>query len=320
MTHVLVVGRIHKSGLAVLEQGGASYEMLDAPTEAETVQKTAGADAILVRTAPISAATIAAGNRLRVVSRHGVGYDNIDVAAASRRGIPVTVVGDVNAVPVAEHTLMLILALAKRTVPYDKATRENRWAIRDSFGGTELSGKTLLLLGFGRIGREVARRAKAFDMQVMAYDPYVTAQQAEALGVRHAPDLKKALPQADFVSVHLPLTEETRGMLGGDAIEEMKPTACIICTARGGIVDEPALVKALAVGRIHGAGLDVYLVEPPPADDPLFKLDGVVLSPHCAALTEECAIRMAEISAQNCLDAIAGRLRPELVVNRAALG
>lgn len=318
MTHVLIVGRIHKAGLAVLEKGGATYEMLDPPTEAQTVTKTAGADAILVRTAPISAATIAAGNRLKVVSRHGVGYDNIDVAAASRRGIPVTVVGDVNAVPVSEHTLMLMLALAKRTVVYDKATRENRWNIRDSFGGTELSGKTLLLLGFGRIGREVARRALAFDMRILAFDPYVTAEQAKAAGAQRAPDLKAALPQADFVSVHMPLTEETRGMLGADAIEEMKPTACIICTARGGIVDEAALCKALAVGRIRGAGLDVYLVEPPPADDPLYRLDSVVLSPHCAALTEECAIRMAEISAQNCLDAVAGKLRPELIVNRQA--
>lgn len=320
MTHVLIVGRIHKAGLAVLEKGGATYELLDPPSEADTIAKTAGADAILVRTAPISAATIAAGNRLKVISRHGVGYDNIDVAAASLRAIPVTVVGDVNAVPVAEHTLMLMLALAKRTVAYDKATRENRWNVRDSFGGIELAGKTLLLLGFGRIGREVARRARAFDMKVVAFDPYVTAAQAEAAGATLAPDLIAALRQADFVSVHMPLTEETRGMLGGNAIEEMKPSAFLICTARGGIVDEEALCKALAVGRIRGAGLDVYLEEPPPPDDPLFKLDNVVLSPHCAALTEECAIRMAEISAQNCLDAIAGKLRPELIVNRAALG
>ncbi|MBX6320398.1 MAG: hydroxyacid dehydrogenase [Rhodospirillaceae bacterium] len=320
MPHVLVLGRIHEAGTRVLAEGGASWELLPEPSPEETLAKAPAADAILIRTSPLPAAAIEAAPRLRIVSRHGVGYDNIDVAACTRRRIPVTVVGDVNSVPVAEHTMMLMLALARRAVAHDRSTREGAWAVRDRFAMTELAGKRLLLLGFGRIGREVARRARAFDMAVHVYDPYVREGDVSALGCRREPDLDAALPHADFVSVHMPLTPETRNMLDGAALARLKPSASVICTARGGIVDEAALAAALAAGRLRGAGLDVFAREPPPGDLALLGLDNVVLSPHCAALTEECAIRMATISARNCLDGLAGRLRPELVVNRTVLG
>ncbi len=319
MTHVLVLGRIHEAGTRVLAEAGVSWDLLPEPTPEETLARAPAADAILIRTSPLPAAAVEAAPRLRIVSRHGVGYDNIDVAACTRRRIPVTVVGDVNSVPVAEHTMMLILALARRTVVHDRATREGGWGVRDRFAMTELAGKRLLLLGFGRIGREVARRARAFDMAVHVYDPYVGDEAVAGLGCRREPDLAAALPEADFVSVHMPLTPETRNMLDAAALARLKPSACVICTARGGIVDEAALAAALAAGRLRGAGLDVFAQEPPPAGLALLGLDSVVLSPHCAALTEECAIRMATISARNCLDGLAGRLRPELVVNRAVL-
>ena len=198
-------------------------------------------------------------------------------------------------------------------------TRDGNWKLRDSFGATELAGKTLLLLGFGRIGREVAKRAQAFGMTVLAYDPYVREAAMYAARVQPAPKLEDALPQADFISVHLPLTPETRGIIGARQFAAMKRTAIVISTARGGLVDEAALVEALRSGTIRAAGLDVFVDEPPSSDNPLLKLDNLLLSPHSAGLTAECAMRMGEVSARNALAGLNGTLDPELVVNKHVL-
>ncbi len=321
MPHVLVVGRIHNAGLAVLRsRPGLTFHMMLSTTEPEIIAQAPDADAILVRTARLSAATLDAAPRLRIVSRHGVGYDNIDLAALDRRNIPLTLVGNVNALSVAEHALFMMLALAKRCVAYDRATRDGNWNIRDSFGATELAGKKLLLLGFGRVGREVTRRAQAFGMTVLAYDPFVRPEAMYAARVQPVIELRTALADADFVSVHLPLTPETKGIIDAEALAGMKKSAIVISTARGGIVDETALAAALKAGTIRGAGLDVYDTEPPPSGDPLLKLDNVLLSPHSAGLTEECAIRMAEVSARNVLAGLDKKLDPELVVNKQTLG
>jgi D-3-phosphoglycerate dehydrogenase len=319
MAHVLVLGRIHDAGMGLLKAGRVSWDLVASPTPDEIQAKAPGADAILIRTAPLPGAVIEAAPRLKVVSRHGVGYDNIDVAACTRRRVPVTVVGDVNSVPVAEHALMLILALAKRTVAHDRAMREGNWAIRDAFGMTELAGKALLVMGFGRIGKAVARRAAAFDMQVHVFDPYVSDNVVADMGYQPVREVTAALPGMDYVSVHMPLSPQTRNMLDAAALARLKPSASVICTARGGIVDEAALAEALISGRLRGAGLDVFEQEPPPDDLPLLKLENVVLSPHCAGLTAESAVRMSTVAAQNCLDALAGKLNADLVVNREVL-
>jgi D-3-phosphoglycerate dehydrogenase len=320
MAHVLILGNIHAAGLAVLEaQPGLTVEPLATASESQLIARVPAADAILVRTNRLSGAAIDAAKRLKIVSRHGVGYDNVDLAALDRRGIPLTVVGDVNAVPVAEHALYLMLALAKQAIPYDRATRSGGWAIRDGFAATELAGKELLLLGFGRIGRAVAVRAQAFGMRVAAYDPYVPAAAIAAAGCRAAPALDAALAGADFVSVHLPLSAETRNVIDAPALARMKRSAILICTARGGLVDEAALARALDAKALRGAGLDVFADEPPAADNPLLGRVEVLLSPHTAALTQECAIRMAEISARNVLAGLDGTLDPTLVVNGAAV-
>lgn len=321
MAHVLVLGRIHEAGQAILRRrAGLTFEMLPAATEAEILERTPNADAILVRTTKLTAAAIERAARLKIVSRHGVGYDNVDLAALDRRGIPLTLVGNVNALSVAEHTLFLMLDLAKRGLEYDRATRTGNWKLRDTFGATELSGKTLLLLGFGRIGREVAKRAQPFGMTVMAYDPYVRDAAMQAARVVPVAKLDEALPIADYVSVHMPMTPETRGIIGARALGLMKPSAIVISTARGGLVDEAALVEALKTRRIRAAGLDVFEEEPPPADHPFFALDNILLSPHMAGLTEECAMRMAMVSANNVLAGLDGRLDRELVVNKQVLG
>jgi D-3-phosphoglycerate dehydrogenase len=320
MPNILILGRIHEGGLDILRaQPGISFEIMPNPAEPDILALAPVADAIIVRTTKLTAAAIDAAPNLKIVSRHGVGYDNIDMAALDRRGIPLTLVGNVNALSVAEHTLFMMLTIAKEGIAYDRATRNGNWKLRDSFRATELSGKTLLLLGFGRIGREVARRAQAFGMTVLAHDPYVRDAAMYAARVQPALKLEEAIPAADFISVHLPMTAETKGIIGAQQLAAMKKTAIVISTARGGLVDEAALAGALRSGRIRAAGLDVFVDEPPAADDPLLELDNVLLSPHTAGLTEECAMRMATVSARNALAGLDGNLDPELVVNKHVL-
>ena len=317
---ILILGRIHEAGLDILRaRPGVSFEIMATPAEPDILALAPTADAIIVRTTKLTAAAIDSAPKLKIVSRHGVGYDNVDMAALDRRRIPLTLVGNVNALSVAEHTLFMMLTLAKRGVAYDRATRNGDWKLRDSFGATELAGKTLLLLGFGRIGREVTRRAQAFGMTVLAYDPYVRDAALLAARVQPVAKLAEAIPQADFISVHLPMTAETKGIIGAQQFAAMKKTAIVISTARGGLVDEAALAAALNSGQIRAAGLDVFLDEPPAPNDPLLKLDNLLLSPHIAGLTEECAMRMAEVSARNALAGLDGRVDPELVVNKHVL-
>ena len=320
MQNILILGRIHEAGLDILRaRAGVTFEIMANPAESDILILAPVADAIIVRTTKLTAAAIDAAPRLKIVSRHGVGYDNVDLAALDRRAIPLTLVGNVNALSVAEHTLFMMLTIAKEAIPYDRATRNGNWKLRDSFRATELSGKTLLLLGFGRIGREVARRAQAFGMTVLAYDPYVRDAAMYAARVQPVPKLEDAIPTADFVSVHLPMTPETKGIIGAPQLAAMKKTTIVISTARGGLVDEAALADALRSGQIRAAGLDVFVEEPPAADSPLLRLDNVLLSPHIAGLTEECAMRMAVVSARNALAGLDGRLDPDLVVNKNVL-
>jgi D-3-phosphoglycerate dehydrogenase / 2-oxoglutarate reductase len=317
---ILILGRIHEAGLDILRaRPGVSFEIMATPAEPDILALAPTADAIIVRTTKLTAAAIDSAPKLKIVSRHGVGYDNVDMAALDRRRIPLTLVGNVNALSVAEHTLFMMLTIAKRGVAYDRATRNGDWKIRDSFGGTELAGKTLLLLGFGRIGREVARRAQAFGMTVLSYDPYVRDAAMFAARVQPVAKLAEALPQADFISVHLPMTAETKAIIGVQQFAAMKKSAIVISTARGGLIDEAALAEALRSGQIRAAGLDVFVDEPPAPNDPLLKLDNLLLSPHTAGLTEECAMRMAEVSARNALAGLDGKVDPELVVNKHVL-
>jgi D-3-phosphoglycerate dehydrogenase len=321
MSRVLVLGQINEAGLSILRaRSGLALDLLPGASDAELIARIADVEAILVRTNPLSAAVLDAAPRLKVVSRHGVGYDNVDLVALDRRRIPLTVVGDVNAVPVAEQALFLMLALAKHGLAHDRATRGGNWSFRERFASGELAGKRLLLLGFGRIGRAVAARAAAFDMEVAAYDPYVAGDAIAAAGVRRVTALHAGLAAADYVSLHLPLSPETRNVIDAAALAAMRPGARLICTARGGLIDEAALVEALRSGRLAGAGLDVFASEPPARDDPLLALDNVVLSPHIGALTQECGVRMAEVSARNVLAGLDGTLDPALVVNRHVLG
>ncbi len=316
MPHVLIAGRIHEDGLAVFARDpNYTFEMVDEVSTESYAPKLPQADALLIRTQPLPGWAIATARRLRIVSRHGVGYDAVDVPTLDARGIPLAVVGDVNSRPVAEHALALMLALAKQVTLYDAATRDGRWALRNSFSATELHGKRLFLVGFGRIGRLVAEMASAFGMRVSAYDPYRTADAIASAGAEPVADLLDGLKAANVVSLHVPKAGE-RPLIGASELRAMRRGALLVNTARGGLVDEDALADALEDGRIGGAGLDVFVDEPPRPSSRLLACRQAILSPHSAGLTEECAARMGEVAARNIVDFFDGRLDSRLVVNQ----
>lgn len=316
---VVAIGAIDGAGIEVLTRHGLAVQQVHGARAERLPALIAEADAVIIRTATLAAPAIAAARRLKVVARYGVGYDNIDVPALTARGIPLTTVGDANAVPVAEHALALLLALAKRIPDLDRATRAGGWSVRNAASTWELGGKTILLVGLGRVGRAMARRCIAFDMRVIAVDPAVPAPFMAELGVERRDRLEDALPEADVVSLHLPLGPDTRGLIGAEALARMRPGAVLVNTARGGIVDEAALRDALARNRLAAAALDVFAVEPPPPDHPLLADPRVILAPHHAGLTRECARRMSLACADNILAALCGRPDRRFVVNPECL-
>lgn len=315
MPHILIAGKLHSAGLALLEgREGFTYDYVEDVSEASYAPLIGKADGLVIRTQPLSSSTIAAASRLRIVSRHGVGYDSVDVPALNARGVALCVVGDVNSLSVAEHAMMLILACAKQALRADRSVRHGPWGWRNSLEASEISGKTLLVVGYGRSGRHLARMARGFDMTVRAYDPYL-ADKGWPDGLAAPIDsLVEGLAWADIVSIHVP--KSGRPVLGAEEFTILKPGAIVVNTARGGIVDEAALAAALADGRVAAAGLDVFDNEPPAAMHPLLAHDQVILSPHIAGLTQQAAERMAEASVQNVIDFFEGRIDPALIVNK----
>jgi D-3-phosphoglycerate dehydrogenase / 2-oxoglutarate reductase len=315
---ILVAGKIHAAGLEHLAaRPDVEMQLVEAVTHEAYLPFLPAAEALLIRTQPLTAADMAMAPHLRIVSRHGVGYDAVDVAALSARNIPLTIVGDVNSRAVAEHTLMLMLAAARRTVAHHSAATSGNWNERNRFDAAELDGKVLLVVGFGRIGRRVAELARAFGMTVTAHDPFLTTSELRDMGATAEVDLQTALSRADVVSLHVPGGHGP--VIGPADLATMKPSAIIINAARGGLVDELALDEALRQRRLRAAALDVLAQEPPDPDHPLLQNPYITISPHNAGLTEECARRMALAAAQNILDCFDGTLNRKLVVNAAAI-
>jgi D-3-phosphoglycerate dehydrogenase len=276
------------------------------------------ADGVALTSTPLSAADVEAAPRLRAVGRIGVGYDAVDVAALNARGIPLMTCGTDNSPTVSEYALFMMLSLAKGAT-MDALPRQGRWSERYNFLPTELLGKTLLIVGFGRIGTRIAKRCLAMEMAVEVYDPYVSAESVRAAGCKPVSDLDSALPRADVVTVHCPKTKETAGMFDAARIAKMKPGARLINTARGGIVDESALYAALAAGKLAGAGIDVFSPEPPLTDNPLFTLKNVIIAPHMAGNSRESLDRKSLTVVRNLLSVLDGAPRTEYVVNPEAL-
>jgi D-3-phosphoglycerate dehydrogenase / 2-oxoglutarate reductase len=256
---------------------------------------------------------------MQVVARIGVGYDAVEVPALTARGVPLMVAGTANSTSVAEHAFHLMMALAKRTPALDAMVRKGTWGDRHDGLPVELSGKTVLIVGFGRIGTRSARRCQGFDMNVLIYDPYVPVEKITAAGCEHVTDLDAALPRADIVSIHCPKNAETVGLFNAARLARMKRGAFIINTARGGIIDEPALHGALTSGHLAGAGLDVFEMEPTPVNNTLLKLDTVIASPHMAGVTTESVAGMAMVTAENILSVLDGNPNRDNVINKEVL-
>ena len=303
--HVLVPDNVHPSAVDVLKQAGEeiTFAANGQITREALLAAVPEADALVIRSAhKIDAEVLAAATKLKVIARAGVGVDNVDIGEATKRGVVVMNTPDGNTISTAEHTFGLMLALA-RQIPQAHATLvAGKWD-RKAFMGVELRGKTLGIVGFGRIGRAVAKRAQAFEMSVIAYDPYIPADLAAEMGVDMV-SLDDLFSRSDFITLHALLTDETRDMVNKDSIARMKPGVRIIDAARGALINEADLAEALKSGRVAGAALDVFAQEPPQADNPLIGLPNVVHTPHLAASTEDAQIVVAVEAARLVVDAL----------------
>lgn len=316
MPHLLIAGKLHPSGIELAKSApDVTFDYVEDISEPSYAPLIGKADGLVIRTQPLSAATVRKAGRLRIVSRHGVGYDSVDLPALNDRGIALAIVGDVNSISVAEQAMMLLMAAAKRAIRGDRAVRAGDWGWRNRLEQGELRGKRLLVVGYGRSGRHLARMASGFGMEIRAFDPFLERQGWPEGPVAPVADLAGGLGWADLVSVHAPKADQP--VIGAAEFAAMKPSGILVNTARGGVVDEAALLASLRDGRLAAAGLDVFEEEPPASGNPLLAMDQVVLSPHIAGLTAECAERMAISSVQNVLDFFAGRIDPALIVNGA---
>jgi D-3-phosphoglycerate dehydrogenase len=314
---VVVAGRIHPAGIEILETQ-ARVVVAEESFEA-VVSHAEDAEAILVRSRPaLDEPLMAACPRLKCVARYGVGVDSVDLEAATRLGLPVLYAPGQNSDAVAEHTLMLMLAVAKGLRCLDAGVRRGEWgAIRKSSGILELRGMVAGIIGVGNIGRRVARLAATFGMDVLGYDPYLSAEELERRGARKV-DLPALLRASDLVTLHCPLTSETRQIINRKSLAQMKTGAILINTARGPVVDLAALRDVLTEGRLMGAGLDVFDPEPPGANHPLYGLDQVVLTPHLAGLSERAYRAMATFVTTEILKVLRGE-PPSAVANPEVL-
>ena len=312
---ILIIQPIHDRALNLLRgRNDISFEVVTDFSEKNLIASVADADGITIRDAPLGERVIQAAGRLKVVSRHGVGYDNIPVGLCTQLGILVTIVGPVNAVSVAEHTIYLMLAAARQGMLLDTAVRKGDFAARDRITAMELQGKTLLLVGFGRIGREVAKRAAMFNMNLKVFDPF--CGDSVGLEVEFVDTLDDGLAVADVVSLHAPLNKETRHIIGARELAILSQRAIVVNASRGGLIDETALVAAVTSGKLHGAALDTFDREPLPRNSPLTREPRIILSPHSAALSEEALISMGIKTVENVLAVLDGKPNANLIVNR----
>ena len=318
---VLLPEPMEEEAVRLLEQGGVEIVRAADPRPETVAPLLARADAVVLRTGlTLDAKLLAGAPRLCTVSRTGAGYDNVDIPAATARGVIVTSSIGANTSTVVEHTLALLLALAKRVLDLDRAVRRGDFKLRYAYLPRDLRGQVLGVVGFGKIGGEVARAChRVFGMSILAHDALMPdAARADLAAWVEFCELAELFRRADVVTLHLPLGPATRGLVGRELLASMKPGALLVNAARGGVIDEAALVEALRAGPLAGAALDVFQREPPPPDSPLLATDNTILTPHAAALTRACVTRMAVLAAQRVLDVLEGFL-PDDVANPEVL-
>ena len=314
MPDCLIIQPIHQAGLDRLREGGVTPRFASAPDMATVAREIPGCVAVITRNAGIDARALDAATALRVIANHGVGTNEIDLVRAAALGIPTVFTPTANARSVAEHAIALMLALARRVPEADAAVRGGRWAWRYGAAMMELQGRTLGLVGFGTIARMTAGIARhGFGMAILVHSPAAPDAALAEAGASRAESLHGLLAASDIVSLHRPLRPDTRHCIDAAALSVMKPTALLVNTARGDLVDAVALAAALRAGRIAGAALDVFGTEPPPPDDPLVNSENTILAPHVAGVTEQAMRETALQCAAQILDVLAGRRPPHLV-------
>lgn len=310
---VLIPQDVAEEGKQLLRDCGYEIKMGSGAAEEDLIRDVVDCDAILLRTAPVTRAVLEAGKNLKIVARHGAGYNNVDLEAADELGIWVTNAPDSTTNSVAEFTLGAIIAVAKRSFLLNKAIKENNFFYKNTHKGVDLIGKKLAIIGFGRIGRAVAQKAHdGLEMELIAYDPYAKPETIPDYVT--LVDWETAFKTADFVSLHMPLTKDNRGFIGRKEFEMMKPDAYFVNCARGEVVNEPELIQALNEGQIAGAFVDVYEQEPPVVDNPLLSMENVSVTPHMASNTVECMRLMATQAASQIHKVLSGG-QPDWPVN-----
>jgi D-3-phosphoglycerate dehydrogenase len=316
MKKILIIQDINDKGKEILSKHpDYKFEVIDDVNNPELKNKIVDCDGVSLRTGKLPGEIIDLGKKLKIISRHGVGYDNIDLEICKKNGIQIAITATANAVAVAEHVMFMLLNISKRKNMYDDCVKNGNFTDRNKLPKTqEIWGKNILIAGFGRIGQSLIKRCLGFEMNVFVYDPFVSSEKIESLGGKKVEDLKDSVKIMDALSLHIPLNDETKNMINLDLLKTMKKNCIIINAARGGIINENDLDKALNDNLIFGAGLDVFEIEPPKNDNPLLKNDKVFLSPHTAAFTEECMIRMAKETTQNIIDFFDNKLDKSKIV------
>ncbi len=316
MKKILIIQDIDNKGKELLSNHpDYEFEVINDVNDPELKKKIIDCDGASLRTSKLPGEIINLGKKLKIISRHGVGYDNINLETCKKKDITIAITATANAVAVAEHVMFMLLNISKGKNMYDDCVKNGNFTDRNKLPKTqEIWGKNILIAGFGRIGQSLIKRCLGFEMNVFVYDPFVSSEKIESLGGKKIEDFKDSVKIMDALSLHMPLNDETKNMINLDLLKTMKKNCIIINAARGGIINENDLNKALNDNLIFGAGLDVFETEPPKNDNPLLKNDKVFLSPHTAAFTEECMIRMAKETTQNIIDFFDNKLDKSKIV------
>ena len=316
MKKILVIQPIHKAGIELLKNNkNYEFEVVENVDPEYLKKKIKDCDGATIRTAKLTNDVIEESNNLKIISRHGVGYDNIDLNASKSKNVTITITATANAVAVAEHVMFMLLSISKRKNMYDNAVKQGKFEDRNKLPKTvEVWNKNILIAGFGRIGQALIKRCIGFEMKVFVYDPFVSKEVIEKFGGIKIDDINDVCKDMDAISLHMPLNENTKNLINYELLKTMKNSCIVINAARGGIINEIDLDKALNENLIFGAGLDVFEIEPPSLENPLLKNNKVFLSPHTAAFTEECMTRMGIETVQNIIDFFEGKLEESKIV------
>ena len=313
---ILIIQKVHQKGMELIENHpNFEVDVTDDASEKNLKAKIQNCDGASIRIANLSGDVMKEAKNLKIISRHGVGYDNIDLNYAKEKDIKIAITANANAVTVSEHVMFNLLNISKRKDLFDKTVKEGNFKDRNKLPKTiELWKKNFLIVGFGRIGQALIKRCLGFEMNVYVFDPFISKEKIELMGGKKIENLEEAVKSMDVISLHMPLTEKTKNLINYELLKTMKKNCIIINAARGGIINEIDLDKALNENLIFGAGIDVFEKEPPDNNNPLLKNEKVFLSPHTAAFTEECMIRMGIETIQNIIDFFENKIDQSKIV------